>query len=114
MQEPGGPGGVLDGEAAHEGREPGVALLAALVEGLLRDEVGDGEEEELGAGVAYVPGAAPVVGRERTGRGDGRGGPVRAERSLVMRWLKRAMRIPPNSWFLMLWFLMLWFLMLGS
>ncbi len=64
-QQAGRPVRVLDGEFAHEPRVPVVALLAALVEGPLGDEVADGEEEQFLAGLPYEGRAAFVGVRAR-------------------------------------------------
>jgi hypothetical protein len=57
----GGPLRVLDGQLVDELREPVVTLAAGLVEGVGADEVADREQEQLGADVAEVAGAALVV-----------------------------------------------------
>ena len=46
--------GSSTASSAHERGEPVVAVLAGLVEGVLRDHVGDGEQEELGARVTLA------------------------------------------------------------
>ena len=56
-----------------EGGEAGVAVGGALVEGVLADHVGGGEEEQLRLGVGHE-GQATLVGEGAPARGaDGRG-----------------------------------------
>lgn len=64
---PHGPDGVLEGEFADEAGVALVAFGAALVVGLLGDEVPDGQEEELLAGLPDEGGAAFVGERIRLG-----------------------------------------------
>ena len=59
-------GGVGRGHLVDEGDEAAVAVRGALVEGVLADHVGGGQQEELRLGVAQVGDAALV--------GEGRGG----------------------------------------
>ncbi len=68
-QQPEGPLRLGDGEFAHQRGVAVVAVAAALVEGVLADHVGHGEQEQLGLGVPDVAGAAVVVAGELPGRG---------------------------------------------
>ena len=92
-EQAGRPRRVGDGELAHERGEPVVAVRAGLVEGALRNEVGHGEQKELGARVALLTSAALIGTEHAPGRGHARSG-------LSLRGLgveSRHGEFPPNS-----------------